>query len=136
MLCLFLQEGRGEAFYEIGVHDNGKLVGIGYEEQECSLLALFYMAKCIKAKLEVTLVRLGQSSEEALSLEDFDLSTWSVQLKVTKPTPDAIEPELDSFFRCIRTINNSQSSLKFARQRSMSAQGLPTITSTKKVVAA
>ena len=89
------------------MHDNGELIGITYEECECSLLVLFHMAKSIKAEIEVTLVRLG-------------IEGYNVQLKVTKPQPDAIEPELDSFFRGIRTIKNSQTfrSMNLARQRS------------------
>ena len=65
-----LVEGRGTAFYELGVHDNGELVGIEVEECCHSILALFHMSKNLGAKLEVTKVRLGQE-------------WYSVQLKVT-----------------------------------------------------
>ena len=40
-----LVEGHGTAFYEIGVHDNGDLIGISFEECCHSMLALFYMSK-------------------------------------------------------------------------------------------
>jgi hypothetical protein len=53
------QEGKGEAYYEIGVHDNGELIGIEYEEAVYTMLALFHMSKILEAELEVMLVRLG-----------------------------------------------------------------------------
>ena len=40
----FFQEGKGEAFYEIGVHDNGEIVGIEYEEVIYTMVALFHMS--------------------------------------------------------------------------------------------
>lgn len=54
-----MQEGKGEAFYEVGVHDNGELIGIEYEEIIYTMLALFHMSQILQAKLEVILVRLG-----------------------------------------------------------------------------
>jgi len=55
-----LYEGRGVAYYEIGVHDNGELIGIDMSECCHSILALFHMSKTLGAKLIVTKVRLGQ----------------------------------------------------------------------------
>jgi len=55
----YFQEGKGEAYYEIGVHDNGELIGIEYEEAVYTMLALFHMSKMLEAELEVMLVRLG-----------------------------------------------------------------------------
>ena len=40
-----LQEGQGEAFYEIGVEDNGILAGLTDEELAASLETLERMAK-------------------------------------------------------------------------------------------
>lgn len=43
-----LQEGRGEAVYQIGVEDNGLLVGLSEEEMRASLKTLRRMAeKCV-----------------------------------------------------------------------------------------
>lgn len=42
-----LQEGRGEAVYQIGVEDNGLLVGLSEEDMKASLKTLRRMAeKC------------------------------------------------------------------------------------------
>ena len=38
------QEGLGEAYYEIGVHDNGEMIGIEYEDIVSTILVLFYMS--------------------------------------------------------------------------------------------
>lgn len=40
-----LQEGRGEAVYQIGVEDNGLLVGLSEEEMRASLKTLRRMAE-------------------------------------------------------------------------------------------
>ena len=40
-----LQEGRGEAVYQIGVEDNGLLVGLAEEEMWASLKTLHRMAE-------------------------------------------------------------------------------------------
>ena len=40
-----LQEGRGEAVYQIGVEDNGLLVGLAEEEMRASLKTLHRMAE-------------------------------------------------------------------------------------------
>ena len=48
------------AFYEIGVYDDGVLVGVSEDECQESIIVLYFMAKSISATLEVTLVRLGQ----------------------------------------------------------------------------
>jgi GTPase len=58
-----LQEGSGEAFYIIGVHDNGEAVGITPEEMELSLRILHKMAACISAKLYIRSVRKGCKGE-------------------------------------------------------------------------
>jgi len=48
-----LTEGIGEAFYEIGVHDNGERIGISYEECAETLLVLFHMAQSLEAELSL-----------------------------------------------------------------------------------
>ena len=44
-----LQEGQGEAIYEIGVEDNGMMVGLSKEELDSSLSTLNIMASRLGA---------------------------------------------------------------------------------------
>jgi len=48
-----LEEGQGEAFYEIGVEDNGFLAGLEDDELEASLATLRRMADRLGASLEI-----------------------------------------------------------------------------------
>ncbi|XP_026135042.1 GTP-binding protein 2-like isoform X2 [Carassius auratus] len=48
-----LQEGRGEAVYQIGVEDNGLLVGLTEEDMEASLQTLRRMAEKVGADITV-----------------------------------------------------------------------------------
>ncbi|XP_040207692.1 GTP-binding protein 2 isoform X2 [Rana temporaria] len=48
-----LQEGRGEAVYQIGVEDTGLLVGLSEEEMKASLLTLHRMAEKVGADITV-----------------------------------------------------------------------------------
>uniref|UniRef100_A0A8C6YEL5 GTP binding protein 2 n=1 Tax=Naja naja TaxID=35670 RepID=A0A8C6YEL5_NAJNA len=48
-----LQEGRGEAVYQIGVEDNGLLVGLSEEEMHASLKTLRRMAEKVGADITV-----------------------------------------------------------------------------------
>ncbi|XP_018120362.1 GTP-binding protein 2 isoform X2 [Xenopus laevis] len=48
-----LQEGRGEAVYQIGVEDNGLLVGLSEEEMKASLHTLHRMAEKVGADITV-----------------------------------------------------------------------------------
>ncbi|XP_077138044.1 GTP-binding protein 2 isoform X3 [Ranitomeya variabilis] len=48
-----LQEGRGEAVYQIGVEDNGLLVGLSEEEMRASLHTLHRMAEKVGADITV-----------------------------------------------------------------------------------
>lgn len=66
-----LTEGKGQAFYEVGVHDNGEMIGIDFDECFETILVLYHMSKQLNATLEVMLVRLGTVG-------------YSVQLKVTR----------------------------------------------------
>ena len=65
-----LTQGSGEAFYEIGVHDSGKMIGIEQEEILETMIVLFHICTQLEAKLEICKVRLGTRG-------------YSVQLKVT-----------------------------------------------------
>ena len=66
-----LSQGMGEAFYEVGVHDNGQMIGIDQEEVLETMIVLFHIATQLEAELEVCQVRLGPEG-------------YSVQLRLTK----------------------------------------------------
>lgn len=89
----------------MGVHDNGELIGITYEECAQSLHVLFHIASVLQAKLEVMLVRLG-------------IEGYSVQLRVTKPQPEAIEPEIDAFIKGLNMLGSARGYESVKRQRS------------------
>lgn len=60
MSCLVLfKEGGGQAFYRIGVEDDGTPTGLNMEEMKESLAMLFYMSKYLKADLIITKVKQG-----------------------------------------------------------------------------
>ncbi|XP_054655578.1 GTP-binding protein 2 [Dunckerocampus dactyliophorus] len=48
-----LQEGRGEAVYQIGVEDNGMLVGLSEEDMRASLTTLHKMAEKVGADMTI-----------------------------------------------------------------------------------
>ena len=48
-----LQEGQGEALYEIGVEDDGKLTGLSQEELRASLATLKKMAEPLGASITI-----------------------------------------------------------------------------------
>ncbi|GCB80766.1 hypothetical protein scyTo_0022705 [Scyliorhinus torazame] len=50
-----LQEGRGEAVYQIGVEDNGLLIGLSDDELRASLKTLRRMAEKVGA--DITILR-------------------------------------------------------------------------------
>lgn len=72
-----LQEGRGEAVYQIGVEDNGLLVGLSEEEMRASLKTLRRMAE----KYVLPFVCRAQSV-----IPWSPLSSW--QVHPTKPLYD------------------------------------------------
>jgi GTPase len=39
-----LSQGNGEAYYEIGVHDSGKMIGIEQEEILETMIVLFHIS--------------------------------------------------------------------------------------------
>ena len=51
------------AYYEIGVHDDGEMIGIEYEDLVKTIMVLFYISSTIPAKLEATKVRFGTTPD-------------------------------------------------------------------------
>ncbi|NHJ49193.1 MAG: elongation factor 1-alpha [Asgard group archaeon] len=60
-----LQEGQGEAIYEIGIEDNGYPKGLSEEELEMSIETLRKMAKKLNADISVLRTRDGESGKVA-----------------------------------------------------------------------
>ncbi|XP_077585955.1 GTP-binding protein 2 [Stigmatopora nigra] len=58
-----LQEGRGEAVYQIGVEDNGMLVGLSEQDMKASLTTLHKMAEKVGA--DITIIRHAQVDYDA-----------------------------------------------------------------------
>uniref|UniRef100_A0A3B3HX02 Tr-type G domain-containing protein n=1 Tax=Oryzias latipes TaxID=8090 RepID=A0A3B3HX02_ORYLA len=58
-----LQEGRGEAVYQIGVEDNGMLVGLSEEDMRASLKTLHMLAEKIGA--DITILRQREVDYDA-----------------------------------------------------------------------
>lgn len=61
-----LREGNGEAIYEIGVLDNGYLVGLNETDMECSLNTLSKMASRLRATTKVLRKRKLESKNDDL----------------------------------------------------------------------
>ncbi|CAL1677220.1 unnamed protein product [Lasius platythorax] len=57
-----LREGHGEAIYQIGVEDNGKLAGLTKEEMKASLKTLKDMASRLGATIRILRERIATSS--------------------------------------------------------------------------
>lgn len=60
-----LQEGQGEAIYEIGIEDNGYPIGISEEELKNSIETLEKMAKQLQADITILREREGESGKVA-----------------------------------------------------------------------
>lgn len=60
-----MQEGNGEAFYEIGVKDNGEAYGLDQHEMETSLCIIYRMAHSLKAELTLLNIKKGKCGEIA-----------------------------------------------------------------------
>uniref|UniRef100_A0AAV2JN62 Tr-type G domain-containing protein n=1 Tax=Knipowitschia caucasica TaxID=637954 RepID=A0AAV2JN62_KNICA len=58
-----LQEGKGEAVYQIGVEDNGMLVGLSEEDMRASLKTLHLMAQKVGA--DITILRQSEVDEDS-----------------------------------------------------------------------
>ncbi|OQS00061.1 GTP-binding protein [Thraustotheca clavata] len=54
-----LNEGRGEAYYELGVADDGKIVGMAPEDLEMSLATLLRMCQVLGADMKLVTLRNG-----------------------------------------------------------------------------
>ena len=91
-----LSQGKGEAFYQVGICDNGTMVGIGQEDILESLIVLFHIASQLEATLEVNEVRLGQDEG------------YSIELRVTKHQPETVDSELVGFFQGLNFLNSKK----------------------------
>ena len=60
-----MEEGINEAYYYIGVKDNGETVGVSAEEMELSLRTLHRMAWTLKFNLTLRSISKGQKGEIA-----------------------------------------------------------------------
>lgn len=80
-----LQEGRGEAVYQIGVEDNGLLVGLSEEEMRASLKTLRRMAEKYVFSFICGTHRCKQPPVERLGPRSPPRSWW---LHSTKPLCD------------------------------------------------
>lgn len=60
-----MQEGTGEAFYLIGVKDDGEAFGITTEQMELSLRTLHRMAWTLKFNLAIRSITKGKNGEIA-----------------------------------------------------------------------
>lgn len=60
-----LNEGNGQAYYQIGVEDNGNPLGLGEKEMFESLATLYYMSKNLNALLKINKVSKGFEGEIA-----------------------------------------------------------------------
>jgi len=58
-----LEEGSGEAFYYIGVGDNGEATGISTEDMETSLRILHKMASTLNVEIFIRSVNKGRKGE-------------------------------------------------------------------------
>jgi len=71
------------------------MLGIEQEEMFESMMVLFAIATRLEAKMELTQVRLGQEG-------------YSVELRVTKLTPQPIDTELDGFFSGLNFLDKTR----------------------------
>ncbi|XP_066585276.1 GTP-binding protein 2 [Prorops nasuta] len=67
-----LKEGHGEAIYQIGVEDNGKLAGLSREEMKASLITLNEMASRLGATTRILRERVANSNHKYLRLQNND----------------------------------------------------------------
>jgi GTPase len=79
-----LQEGGGQAFYRIGVEDDGTPVGLSSEEMKESLAILFYMAKRLKADLIIQDVRMGMEGAYCeIQVRVSEIDGVKIDIKIT-----------------------------------------------------
>lgn len=60
-----MEQGKGEAYYEIGVHDNGEAFGLNQAEMQESLIVVYKMAKALDADLNLLYIKKGKHGEVA-----------------------------------------------------------------------
>jgi elongation factor 1-alpha len=83
-LLRILQEGNGQAFYQIGVEDNGNPLGLNNEEMKESLGTLFFMARNLNAQLMVTKVKKGYEGEIAeVKVRRNEIEGIKIDIKIT-----------------------------------------------------
>ncbi|KAK0083406.1 hypothetical protein PV325_008831 [Microctonus aethiopoides] len=80
-----LQEGHGEAIYQIGVEDNGRLVGLSRDEMKASLKTLRDMATRLGATTRILRERLANAKAKTKGKEDNMIGERRVaQVLITK----------------------------------------------------
>ena len=79
-----LEEGNGEAFYVIGVEDNGNPLGISQAEMKESLATLSIMASNLNAELLVKYVKKGIEGHIAEAyVRVFEIEGIKLDIKIT-----------------------------------------------------
>jgi len=96
-----ISSGNGEAFYEVGIMDDGQPLGIEPQQIFETLLVLFHIAEKIGATLSFVLARLGQ--EDGL---------YSIKLRVTRPQEEYIDPEIASFVSSLEYLKDKRISYR------------------------
>ena len=92
-----LSEGSGEAYYELGVSDSGKLIGMTVEEMNMSIETLRKMAHALDAEISVLRVRQVPSLARQQEDNDRDKRIYRSMLK-THNRYDLLEmPESEKF---------------------------------------
>uniref|UniRef100_H3CT83 GTP binding protein 2 n=1 Tax=Tetraodon nigroviridis TaxID=99883 RepID=H3CT83_TETNG len=96
-----LQEGGGEAVYQIGVEDNGMLVGLSEEEMRASLKTLHLLAQKVGA--DITVLR-----EQEVEY-DFDVSRKIAEVLIRKVPDD--QQFLDLRVAVLGNVDSGKSTL-------------------------
>lgn len=80
------------------MHDDGTPEGTTIENLTETLMVLFYIAEEMISDATLSLIkaRLGLYED-----------TYSVQLRVTRPQPDQIDPEIETFGAGLKTLRSS-----------------------------
>ncbi|XP_020281954.1 GTP-binding protein 2 isoform X2 [Pseudomyrmex gracilis] len=79
-----LKEGHGEAIYQIGVEDNGRLAGLTKEEMKTSLKTLKDMASRLGATIRVLRERVIASSSSVLTQGELDNGRGRARLNMLR----------------------------------------------------
>ncbi|XP_012287777.1 GTP-binding protein 2 isoform X2 [Orussus abietinus] len=73
-----LQEGHGEAIYQIGVEDNGRLIGLSKDEMKASLKTLTDMATRLGATTSILRERIASRKHKNSKIKKLDLEDRKV----------------------------------------------------------